>query len=378
MDVGGASAVAVCLTVVLVALAAVSLHLFFRVRRLEQAMNRYVGPAVASKLARARGGKLLPGERRGVTVLSSDFRGFTRLSTLLPPEEVLETINGYYSFITEILHRHGGHLDKFIGDNVLACWGAPDIHPDDPERALRTAVEIQQATAEYNRKMKGNDKPTLVMGMGVTTGTVVAGSVGGAERVEYSIIGSTVNLACRLQSMALGGQILIHESTYRYLHDLVEVIRWRPTMVKGLEEPETIFQLLGVRKRKRDGLLERRAHLRIESNVRAAWHYADGPAVSPEERIVNLSAGGAALLTSQAITPDRDVRLTLNLPGEAAPLAVLGRVVGHQELDPLDASHRHVHRVQFTDLSESDKERILQFVYQVDRESADQQGFLKA
>lgn len=323
-------------------------------------------------------GSLLTGERRNSTVLSADFRSFTTLADIMRPEDVLAMLNGYFEFAVQILHSDGAHVDRFAGDSFLAYWGAPETHPDDPERAIRAAVSIQQALRRHNLSRREQDQPTLEMGMGLSTGMLVAGGLGARSRANYSVLGSIVNLACRLQAMAPAGQILLHESTYLQLRDLVEAVRWRPTVLKGFGEQEGVYQLLGVRKRNPSGGLERRTSLRVETSVRALWHRAESAGMFPEDSVVNLSAGGAAILTTQVIPAGDRIILELCLPGDSGEvISVSAAVLGHQELDPLEESHRYLHRVRFLELSEHDRDRILRFVYTVDEGRARDQGFDK-
>jgi adenylate cyclase len=193
--------------------------------RVRTALSRYLSADVVELIAREPGRLRLGGERREVTVLFSDVCGFTRLSESLPPETVVALLNELFTFATEIIHKRGGIIDKFIGDSVMAVWGTPESRPDDARRAVEAAMELRRWVETGNRRWKQKWGVEVQLAMGLHTGTVVAGNLGSEKRMEYTVIGDAVNVAARLESMAQPGQILVSAATREKLGEEAEVLR---------------------------------------------------------------------------------------------------------------------------------------------------------
>src|SRR4029450_1727148 len=164
-------------------------------------------------------GPLAP-SRRMVTVLFSDIRGFTALSEKLPPEDVAEMLRDYLSAMTEIVFDHGGTVDKYIGDCVMALYNVPFEDPDHALKAVRTALDLQERTLQVSDRWEARLGAPLRNGVGINTGEAVVGTMGSRQRLEYTAIGDTVNLASRLEALTkdYGVPILISE----YTHQLVQ------------------------------------------------------------------------------------------------------------------------------------------------------------
>jgi adenylate cyclase len=208
-----------------------------------QAFERFLPPSVVEIIISNPDEIHLGGENQTVTILFSDIRGFTRMSEHMEPHAVVELLNEYFSEMTEIISESGGTLDKYLGDGIMAVYGAPFPKPDDALRATKTAMEMQRALAALNRDWERRGQPPLRMGVGVNTGPVTAGNIGSPKRMDYTVIGDAVNLASRLCSNAPGGQILVSESTYMQLDDSILAQRLEPIRVKGKEEPVELYQV---------------------------------------------------------------------------------------------------------------------------------------
>jgi len=177
-----------------------------------------------------------------VSVLFSDIRGFSTLAERLAARDVAAIVGRHLSAMAEVVLAHGGTIDKFQGDAVMAVFGAPDPQPDHAERALRCAISMQARQAELNREGWTSDVADLGVGIGVNTGRVIAGTVGGGGRLEYTVVGDAVNVAQRLQSEAEGGEIVASASTVAAAPDVAaEPIG--PRQVKGREEPVDVFRV---------------------------------------------------------------------------------------------------------------------------------------
>jgi len=187
--------------------------------RIRTDLSRYLSPEVVEGVVTHRRALELGGERRLVTVVFADLAGFTPLAEQQPPERVVAVLNELFTFLTEIVFRHGGMVDKFVGDCVMAVFGIPDGRPDDALRAVRAAEEMMRwmevGNARWSREL-GTD---LRLGIGINTGTVLAGNIGSRKRMEYTVIGDVVNIASRLESLARPGQVLMTVATAARVRD---------------------------------------------------------------------------------------------------------------------------------------------------------------
>jgi class 3 adenylate cyclase/DNA-binding NarL/FixJ family response regulator len=205
-------------------------------------LRSYVPEQVASKLA--SGLDAGTQQELEVTVLFSDIRGFSSIAERLSAREIAEIVGRHLSAMAEVIAEHGGTIDKFQGDAVMAIFGAPDPLPDHAERGLRCAIAMQARQGQLNAMGWGTDSVDgLHAGIGLNTGIVIAGAIGGGGRLEYTVIGDAVNIAQRLQSEAEGGQVVAAASTVGAAPSIpCESIG--PRMVKGREEPVEVFRVL--------------------------------------------------------------------------------------------------------------------------------------
>jgi class 3 adenylate cyclase/tetratricopeptide (TPR) repeat protein len=184
----------------------------------------------------------LEGERRLVTIMFADISGFTALAETMDPEAVRDIINGCFERLVPIVERYEGTVDKFIGDEIMALFGAPVAHENDPERALRAALDMMDALAVFNAD-QGID---LGIHFGINTGLVIAGGIGTGERQEYSVMGDAVNLAARLEDASERGEILVGPDTYRATAPLFSFETLEPVRLKGKAEPVDVYRLVGL------------------------------------------------------------------------------------------------------------------------------------
>ena len=190
-------------------------------------------------------------ERRLVTVLFADISGFTPLSEVLDPEEVREIVNACLEALVAVVHRYGGTVDKFIGDAVMALFGAPQAHEDDAERAVAAALEMRQALDGVSQRMAARLPSALGLHAGISTGLVIAGKVGALARSDYTVLGDTVNLAARLEDLSVDGQVLVSQATERASRHAFTYRPLPPVMLKGKSIAVAVFELTGVRARRR-------------------------------------------------------------------------------------------------------------------------------
>ncbi|MBP9864259.1 adenylate/guanylate cyclase domain-containing protein [Patescibacteria group bacterium] len=214
-------------------------------RELKAAFSRYVSPSVVDSVMKNPDKLKLGGDRKRMTVLFSDIRGFTTISEGLSPEKLVEILNRYLDRMTSIVFEHDGVLDKYIGDAVMAFWNAPLDQPDHALRAVKTALTMSEALAKMNAE-NAFDGHELHIGLGVNTGDMVVGNVGGETRFDYTVIGDNVNLGSRLESLTkeYGVQIIITEATLGELKKQVLTRRLDKVAVKGKKEPVVIYEVM--------------------------------------------------------------------------------------------------------------------------------------
>ena len=205
--------------------------------------ERYFAPNVAADIARQDGDIRLGGERRPITVLFSDIRGFTAIAESMGPDAVAQLLSEYFSEMVEVIFEHGGTLDKFIGDAVMALWGAPIAHSDDPDRALEAAVAMQRTIEELNRGWVASGRPEIGVGIGISHGEVFAGNIGSHRRLEYTVLGDAVNVAARLCAEAGPGEILVSEALLRMVKHPVEYEYLPELGLKGKSQSVQVYRI---------------------------------------------------------------------------------------------------------------------------------------
>ncbi|KAF1043683.1 adenylate/guanylate cyclase domain-containing protein [Xylophilus sp.] len=188
----------------------------------------------------------LGAEAREVTVLLADLRGFTALTATQPARSIVRVLNRCLDRMAAVIARHGGHIDKFLGDAILVVFGLPEQQADDSFRALACAIEMQIAMRDIGLLHLAEGLPELYLGVGINTGTVVAGRFGSGAYSEYTLIGDGVNLVSRIESFCLRGQVLISEATYRQCGDAVSVTEPLELHVKGRSEPVQLRELIAI------------------------------------------------------------------------------------------------------------------------------------
>jgi adenylate cyclase len=215
--------------------------------RLRETFGRYVTRQVADHLMANKvelGGVLVP-----VTVLFSDIRSFTSISERMPPRELLDFLNVYFSSMVESVMAHDGVVDKFIGDAIMAVFGAPVPHPGDALNAVKTALEMRARLAKMNEGFRARGLPEIRAGIGLHAGEVIAGNMGHIERMDYTVIGDAVNLASRLEGMTkeFDCDVLLSDDLYGQVSNHVDAEPLRRIHVKGREQDVMVYRLKGLR-----------------------------------------------------------------------------------------------------------------------------------
>src|SRR5688572_6497455 len=293
-------------------------ELELRNRFIQKTFGRYRSAEVVRALLETPEGLALGGEKREVTLLMSDLRGFTAMADRYTPEQVVGMLNNYLGTMAEIITRYQGTIDEFIGDAILALFGAPVAREDDAERAAACAVAMQLAMAEVNAWNRREGLPEVQMGIAVNTGDVVVGNIGSQTRAKYGVVGTHVNLAGRIESFTVGGQILVSESTLRKAAANLKVGQRVTFQAKGFAGPVAVYDLLGVSGRHHLFLPERHDELRpLAPAIPITISVLEGKQMTDEAfpgTLVKASMSAAEVHSPRALAPFSNLRVRLDGP----------------------------------------------------------------
>lgn len=212
---------------------------------IQDAFGRYVTPEIVEMILKNPDQKWLKGKKINATIMFADIRGFTSFSEKTAPEDVVHVLNDHFTMTTDIVLKYGGHIDKFIGDEVLAVFGALVEQEDHAARAVKAAVTLQNALKSRNESLGAQDTP-LHVGIGINSGELVSGNIGSKKRMEYTVIGDTVNLASRLTRLAGPDEIVVSEFVYKEISGKAEAEKLEPVMVKGKADPVQTYKVRGM------------------------------------------------------------------------------------------------------------------------------------
>jgi class 3 adenylate cyclase len=213
--------------------------------RVEGLFGKYLSPDVAKKVLEEQSlDGILKGEKATLSVMFADIRGFTPMSRGMDPQELINLLNSHFDESIDIINKYGGTVDKFIGDAIMSFFGAPVHYDDFYMRAINAAVQMQRASEKFNFQRKLEGKSPVNIGIGINTGDAIVGNIGSNKRLEYTVIGETVNIANRLCSVAQKGQIIISQSTYDLLPNKDIASRIEQVILKGVVEPVTVYEII--------------------------------------------------------------------------------------------------------------------------------------
>ncbi len=219
--------------------------------KIRDRLQRFFSPSVVAKIMSDESTISLGGENRTATILFSDIRGFTSLAERMNTVTSVEILNDFLSAMSEEVFTQEGTLDKYIGDCVMAIFGAPVTHADDALRAIKAAVgmkkRVHELREQWRDKLEVSMREIFEIGIGIHTGEVIAGNVGNIKRMEYTVVGTAVNLASRLESIAKPGQILISRSTYACTKEFIEATKLPPVELKNMSRPVEIYEVMGLK-----------------------------------------------------------------------------------------------------------------------------------
>ncbi len=214
--------------------------------KVNSALVRYTSPDIADYALTTAEGQKSGGQTKNVTILMSDLRGFTALSSKLTAEELIKVLNRYFEAMVVCIQKYHGTVIEFLGDGIFTVFGAPKDLEDHASCAVNCAVEMQKAMPAVNEWNKANGYPELQMGIGINTGDVVVGNIGSEKKMKYGCMGSAVNITGRLESLTVGGQIFITENTARRLTEKLTVITEGAFLPKGAPEELRYYEIEGI------------------------------------------------------------------------------------------------------------------------------------
>ncbi len=215
-------------------------------KSIKNIFGRYLSTEVMNSLIENTSALELGGERRTVTIMMTDLRGFTAMSERLEPEQVVQMLNTYIEAMVDVILKYNGMINEIIGDALLVIFGAPQELPDRILKAIACAIEMQNAMTEVNEENRTQGLPELEMGIGLNDAEVIVGSIGSSKRSKYAVVGSGVNITSRIESYTVGGQILISESVRKEAGDVLRIDDQLDVVPKGTEIPLKIYEVGGI------------------------------------------------------------------------------------------------------------------------------------
>jgi len=284
---------------------------------IRKVFGRYLSDEVVQQILESDDGMQMGGGKQVVTIMMTDIRGFSMLSQELDPQDCVKMLNNYFGVMTPLIQKYDGVIDEFLGDAILAIFGAPVVSDNHAQQAVACAIEMQRAMAEVNLNNQQWGLPTIEMGIAVNTGEVVVGNIGSETRSKYGVVGHHVNLTARIESFTVGGQLMASEFTVNALEPEVTIAQSLEVEAKGIKEPVTIHEITGI---------GTPYNLYLESGEQAVHALAQpmpvsfkrvtGKAIADEREkgVLTAAAEGAAQLSTGADL-ELMTNLRMNIPG---------------------------------------------------------------
>jgi adenylate cyclase len=318
---------------------------------IRQTFGRYLSNDVVANLLDSPAGLELGGEKRTVTILMSDLRGFTAVAEHLDAQQVMGFINCYLEAMVNVILSYQGTIIEILGDGILVLFGAPISRDDDPERAVACAVSMQLQMEGVNALLRKENLPEIEMGIGIHTGDVVVGNIGSEQRTKYGVVGSAVNLTGRLESYTTGSQILVSSSTYAATAQLLMIWQELTVEPKGVPEPITIYDVGGIGGTYDLFLPEQKEDLSpLAYEIAVSYTVLEGKFAGQEMLtgcLIKLGVNMAELLSAEPVAALSNLKMQLMNPnGEAVSGDLIAKVLG----DPNETATRVV--LRFTSVSQ--------------------------
>ncbi|MDR3170335.1 MAG: adenylate/guanylate cyclase domain-containing protein [Treponema sp.] len=217
-----------------------------KVLALNETFGRYLSDEIVKDLLESPEGLALGGKKQNITIMFTDIRGFTSMSEQMEVEDAVTMLNHYFSIMVDVIHKYRGTVIEFLGDGILAIFGAPVAYVNHTDSAVACSLEMQIAMDEVNDWNSKNGFSILEMGIGINTGETIVGNIGSPKSMKYNVIGSNVNLASRIETFSTGGQILLSEQSYKAVETDLHVVQTVEVMPKGVKTPLSVYQIDGI------------------------------------------------------------------------------------------------------------------------------------
>ncbi|CAN1212735.1 Guanylate cyclase domain-containing protein [Tumidithrix helvetica PCC 7403] len=296
---------------------------------MRQIFGRYLTDEVVANLLETPEGLNLGGEKRKVTLLFSDLRGFSALFERVTPEQGVEAISLYLDVMTSVVAKYKGTINDFVGDGIMVMFGAPIQREDDTQRAVACAIAMQLAMTEVNEALDRMQLPALQMGIGLHTGEVLAGNIGSHRRAKYTVMGSPVNLASRIESYTVGGQVLVSEAVLDEVKSIVRIDAQMRVKPKGFNEAIVMFDIGGINELALPE--DKETLIKLANPIAIEWNLLEGKQVSDKRfvgSLIELSANNAKIRTDRILEPLTNLQIALlNSEAETRMEDVYAKVV---------------------------------------------------
>ncbi len=314
-------------------------ELEIRAEFLKKMFGRYLSNEVMETLIENPESSGLGGEKRKVTIMMTDLRGFTPIAERLEPEQVLQLLNTYFEVMVDVILKYNGTIDEIIGDALLVLFGAPQDMPDSTQKAIACAIEMQNVMKGVNERNRELGLPKLEMGIGLNEADVIVGNIGSVKRSKYGVVGSGVNMTGRIESYTVGGQILISDSARKTAHDVLQIEDRITLHSKGSEEPLVLYEVGGIGGQYNLTLDHEVLELkRLVKEIQIRYTVLDEKHMGEkkfEGAIVRLSHKSAELRLQFAVELLTNLKLNLtNVTEELSYRDFYGKVVERFDTDP--------------------------------------------
>jgi class 3 adenylate cyclase len=314
---------------------------------LKTMFGRYLSTEVMTSLIENPSALELGGEKRRVTIMMTDLRGFTALSERLDPEQVVQMLNAYFEVMVEVVLKFKGTINEIIGDALLIIFGAPQEMPKRAQKAIACAITMQNAMAKVNEQNRAQGLPELEMGIGLNETEVIVGNIGSNKRSKYSVVGSGVNMTSRIESYSVGGQVLVSESVRQVAGGILRIDSERMVFPKGAEAPLKIYEVGGIAGQYNLALEDKDPPLatlrrQIPLNYEVLEGKTDGKR-RLDGSVIRLSKKCAEIVLDRPVEILKNLKLNLRDVDENLSIKhFYGKVIEYQD------NNKKVHLVRFT------------------------------
>jgi len=332
------------------------------VKFIRETFGRYLSRKVVDEILSSPDGSKIGGRRETVPILMADLRGFTARAEKSDPEETLRLLNRFFGSMAKIITSYDGMIDEFLGDGILTIFGVPERHEDDPARAVACALEMQNALQNLNAELESEGIRPLEMGIGINTGSVIVGNIGSKIRAKYGIVGMPVNTASRIESLTVGGQVLIGEPTYQQIRGDVDVDPPQTVMMKGYKQPLVCFPVNAIRNSYDIQIFKHETtSQQIELHLPMTGWVVDGKTILEpglQGKTLHVDENQWKVEFESALEPMTDLKLQLNFCTEAHCFEpIYGKI-----LSRMTAGMPFSYEMKITSMAQEDRDIINKWV----------------